>query len=162
MANWVSSSHYFWVLFAEKMKSKPYCSTSISLLQLNLSHAAVMLFFCMVFAAPLLIWAVDWSLHYSLADQTAPLVLFGVFSVFFPVPTGTSNLTTSLQESALKEKSSNGCSSRVVKRQRWRVWPVLLWWSRGQDLLTRSSQLLGTITTLGQWLPGCHWVCATL
>lgn len=162
MANWVSSSHYLWVLFAEKMKSKPYCSTSISFLQLNLSHAAVMLFFYMVFAAALLIRAVCWSLHYSLAGQTAPLVLFGVFSGFLPAPIGTSNLTTSLQESVLKEKSNNGCSSRAVKRQRWRVWPVLLWWSRAQGLLTRSSQLLGTITTLGQWLPGCYWVCATL
>lgn len=163
MVNWVSSPHYFWVLFADfcwEDEVKTYCSTSISLL--NLSHAAVTLFFYMVLAPALFIWAMSWGLHYSLASKSTPLGLFRVFSGVFPVPIRTPKLTSSLQES-LKEKSNNGHRSRAVKRQRWRVWPVLLWWSRGQVLTTRSSQLLlGTITTLSQGPPQCYWVCATI
>lgn len=37
-------SEFFLLHFAEKMKSKPYCSTSISFLQLSLSHCNVFLF----------------------------------------------------------------------------------------------------------------------
>lgn len=110
---------FFLLSFDEKMKTKPYCSTIIFFLQLNLSHAAAILFFCMVFAAALLIWAVGWSLHYSLAGQTTSLVLFGVFSGFFPVPIRTLNVTTSAGISTERENKQwlqqQGCEKAGVR-----------------------------------------------
>lgn len=73
----------------------------------------------MVFAAALLIWAIGWSLHYSLAGQTTPLVLSGVFSGFFPVPIRTLNLTTSAGISTERENKQwlqqQGCEKAEVR-----------------------------------------------
>lgn len=160
----MSSPHYFWVLFAEfcwEDEVKSILQHKYFLAEPVSCCCNVVFLYGSCSCPPHLTRGLKstlFSCRQDLPSGAVRSLLWG-----FSVPIGTLNLTTSLQESVLKEKSNNGCSSRAVKRQRRRVWPALLWWSRDQLILTRSSQLLlGAITTLSQWLPWCCWVYATI